>query len=120
MYISYDLYRSKNPQEIFNQEKVEFVIENDDHLVAIDDILNHILATHISNLPEVKKYGTAYIGRMQLVELEVTDKDILHLDEQQFRHFMATIMPNLPIKWSKTTNDMDESKTLELNKSEKD
>lgn len=107
MYIRYELYRSSKPDEIFNQEAIEVVIENDDHLVMIDKVINDVLVQHIQNLPEVKKYGTAYIGRMKIVNIEITDKDKIDLTEEAFRHFMSTIMPYLEIIWSQTNKDVE-------------
>lgn len=102
MYIRYKLYRTgKNVDICFNTEMIEFVIENDDHLVMIDDILTSVLTKHLQSLPEVKKYGIAYVGRMEIVNIEITDKDYVNLTEEQFRHYMSTINPNLQIIWSK-------------------
>lgn len=105
MLIRYKLYRSKHSDEVFNAEMIKFNIENDDHLVDIDNILQYLLTTHIQQLPEVKKYGTAYIGRMEIVNIEITDEDNLNLTEEAFRHYMSTIMPHLEIIWSKTTSN---------------
>ena len=87
MYIRYKLYRSSVPDEVFNSEMIEVPIENDDHIVMIDKILQDVLTQHISDLPEVKKYG-------------------LNLTEEAFRHYMSTILPHLEIIWSQPTNDI--------------
>lgn len=105
MLVRYRLYRSKYPDVVFNSETIKFVIENDDHLVALDDILTRILSYHIQNLPEIKKFGIAYVQRMEIEFMEITDEDNVNLDEQSFRHYMSTINPNLRIVWSKTTNN---------------
>lgn len=110
MIVRYELYRASKPDEIFNAEAVEFVIENDDHLVMIDDILTQMLSKHIQELPEVKRYGIAYVDRMKIVNIEITDKDVVNLTEESFRHFISTINPNLTIIWSKTTNDIPDDK----------
>lgn len=107
MLIRYKLYRASKPDVVFNAEMIKVNIENDDHLIAIDDILTGILSQHIQNLPEVKKYGIAYVGRMEIVNLEVTDEDNLNLTEDQFRNYMANINPLLPIVWGKTTNNIE-------------
>lgn len=112
MYIKYELYRSKTG-EMFNTEKIEWVIQDNRDLVDIDNRINQVLATHISQLPEVKKYGTAYIGRMKLVSIEINDNDELGgLDEQGFRSYMANseVMPLLTIEWNKTTNNTTKKK----------
>ena len=60
MYIKYELYRAKN-QELFNAEMIEWVLETDKDLIEIDKRMRDVLMQHIQNLPEVKKFGTAYI-----------------------------------------------------------
>lgn len=98
MFIHFKLYRSKN-NEVFDEGKVEFNIENDDQLVAIDDIMTRIMSDYINNTNEVKKYGIAYVDRLEITLLEITEKDNLQLDEEQFKHYMSTINPNIKIKW---------------------
>lgn len=107
MYIRYKLYRSSVPDEVFNSEMIEVPIENDDHIVMIDKILQDVLTQHISNLPEVQKYGTGYIGRMEIVNIEINDNDNLNLTEEAFRHYMSTILPHLEIIWSQTDTNMN-------------
>jgi len=120
MYITYELYRSSKPDEMFNAEKVEIPIENDDQLVAIDDIINKVLAVHIQNLPEIKKFGIAYVGTMKIIEIEMTDNDNLNMTEDQFRHFMSTInlFLNIPIIWSITNKDIEKEKEPDKTKAE--
>ena len=110
MYIRYKLYRSSKPEEIFNQEMIEVPIENDDHLVMIDKVIQDVLTRHISELPETLKYGTGYIGKMDIVNIEITDKDNINLTEDAFRHYMSTIMPKLEIIWSQKEITNDEAK----------
>lgn len=110
MYIKYELYRSKT-DEMFNAEKIEWVIKDSKDLVDIDNRINQVLATHISQLPIIKKFGTAYIDRMKLVGIEINNNDELGgLNEQAFRGYMANseVMPLLPIEWNKTTTNIDE------------
>ena len=107
MYIRYNLYRA-DLKTIFNSEMIEFVIENDDHLAMIDKILQDLLTQHIQNLEEVKKFGIAYVGKMEIVNIEITDKDNINLTEEAFRHYISTIMPYLSIVWSQTIKDIDE------------
>ena len=112
MLVKYKLYRASKPEEVFNAEMIKINLENDDHLIAIDDILAGVLAQHIQNLPEVKKYGIAYVGRMEIVNIEITDEDTIDLDETKFRSYMTQIMPYLTVIWNKTTNNIDESKNI--------
>lgn len=112
MYIKYELYRSKN-DEMFNAEKIEWVIKDNKDLIDIDNRINQVLATHISQLPIIKKFGTAYIGRMKLVGIEINDNDELGgLNEEAFRSYMANseVMPLLTIVWNKTTTNIDKGK----------
>lgn len=116
MLVRYKLYRASKPEEAFNAEMIKINLENDDHLIAIDDILAGVLAgvlaQHIQNLSEVKKYGIAYVGRMEIVNIEITDEGTIDLDETKFRAYMTQIMPYLTVVWNKTTNNIDESKNI--------
>ena len=98
MYIHFKLYRAKN-NEVFDEGKVEFNIQNDDHLVAIDDIMTKIMSDYINNTVQVRKYGIAYVGSLEITLLEVTNKDNLNLTEEQFKHYISTINPKLKVKW---------------------
>lgn len=109
MYIRYKLYRA-DMKTAFNAEMIEFIIENDDHLAMIDKILQDLLTQHIQNLSEIKKYGIAYVGKMEIVNIEITDKDNVNLTEEAFRHYMSTILPYLPIIWNVQSNNIDEDK----------
>lgn len=104
MYIKYELNRAKNG-EVFNREMIEWVLETDRDLVELDDRLNYLLAQHISNLEEVKKYGTGYIGSMKIVGLVITDKDYVGgLNEEAFKGYLsssAIIGPDI-IEWERT------------------
>ncbi len=101
MIVRYKLYRASKPEEVFNNEAIKINLENDDHLIAIDDILAGILAQHIQNLPEVKKFGIAYVGRMEIVNIEITDEDNVNLNETEFRSYITQIMPYLTVIWNK-------------------
>ena len=108
MYIKYELYRAKN-QELFNAEMIEWILNEDKDLIEIDRTMRDVLAQHISNLPEVQKYGTAYIGRMNIAGIEINDNDYLGgLTEEEFRKYMANpeVMPYLDIKWNKTKEEL--------------
>lgn len=108
MYIKYELYRAKN-QELFNAEMIEWVLQEDKDLIEIDKRMRDVLAQHISNLPEIQKYGTAYIGRMKIAGIEINNNDYLGgLTEEEFRKYMANpeVMPYLDIKWNKTEEEV--------------
>lgn len=110
MYIKYELYRAKN-QELFDAEAIEWVLKTDKDLIEIDKRMIDVLTQHISNLPVIKKFGTAYIGRMKIVGIQINNNDDLGgLDEKQFRNYMADseVMPYLPIKWCKSETIKDE------------
>lgn len=107
MYIRYKLYRSSKPDEMFNAEMIQVNIENDDHLARIDEVIQGVLTQHLEQLPEVKHFGIGYVGKMDLVNIEITDDDNVNLTEEAFRHYMSTIMPNLEIVWSQTEPDSE-------------
>ena len=103
MYIKYELYRAKN-NELFNAEMIEWVLTEDKDLIEIDRRIRDVLAQHIQQLPEVKNYGTAYIGNMKIVGIEINDNDDLGgLSEEEFRKYMKDpdVMPYLNIVWNK-------------------
>ena len=111
MYIKYELYRAKN-QELFNAEMIEWVLTEDKDLIEIDKRMRDVLAQHIQQLPEIKKFGTAYIGRMKIAGIEINDNDDLGgLNEEEFRKYMRNpeVMPYLDIVWNKG-KESEESK----------
>ena len=100
MFIHYKLYRSKT-KELFDEGKVQFNIENDDHLIAIDDIMTNVMSDYINNMEQVKKFGIAYIEKMEIPYIEITDEDNLGLSKDEFHHYMGTINPKIQIIWNK-------------------
>lgn len=109
MYIRYNLYRTgSHSDEIFNSEMIEFIIENDDHLVRLDEIIIGILTKHIQNLDIIKRNGIAYVGRMEVVNLEITDKDNINLEKEAFEHYLHTLNIHIPVIWNKQYNYMSE------------
>lgn len=108
MYIKYELYRSKN-NEIFDSGMVEVVIRDDRDLILLDNIISGIMKYHIEQLPEIKKYGTGYVGRCKLVSIVINDNDyVSDLNEEAFKGYVANINPNITIEWNRTTNDTSE------------
>lgn len=107
MLLRFCLYRSSQPDEIIQDGSLKFIIENDDHLSRIDDIIINMLGDYIDTIPEIKKYGLAYIGREEIVDMTITDEDNINLSEELFRQYMKTIFPQLTIIWNKTTNNIE-------------
>lgn len=104
MYIRYELYRSKYPDQMFNAEMIQWDLQTDKDIIELDKRMRDVLTQHISNLPEVKKYGTGYIGRMKIVNIEITDNDYTsHLGEEQFKAYVSNpeVMPYLTVIWNK-------------------
>lgn len=109
MYIKYELYRSKN-QELFNAEMIEWVLNDDKDLIEIDKRMRDVLVQHIKTLPEIQKYGIAYVGRMKIAGIEINDNDNLGgLNEEEFRKYMSSpdVMPYLDIKWNKKEDEVN-------------
>lgn len=104
MIIKYDLYRAKNG-EIFNREAIKWNLEKDEDILDLDTRLQFVLTKHISDLDEIKKFGSAYVGKMDIVSIQITDEDYTcELDEQHFMDYIKEILPNLNVLWCKTTN----------------
>lgn len=113
MYIKYELFRSKN-NEMFNSGMVEIVLRDDKDLIAIDDIISGVMKYHIQQLPEIKKYGTGYIGSVKLISIVVNDNDyVSDLNEEAFKGYMANINQNITVEWNRTANNTtDEQKPV--------
>ena len=108
MYIKYEMFRSKN-NEMFNSEMVEIVLRDDKDLIAIDDIISGVMKYHIQQLPEIKKYGTGYIGSVKLISIVINDNDyVSDLNEEAFKGYIANINQNLIVEWNRTTNNTTE------------
>ena len=110
MYIKYELYRAKNPEECFNKEMIEWVLKTDKDIIEIDKRMRDVLTQHIQSLPEIQKYGIAYVGRMKIVGIEINDNDYTcELDKTQFIAYMKNecVMRYLDIVWNKTEKESD-------------
>lgn len=108
MYIKYEMFRSKN-NEMFNSGMVEIVLRDDKDLIAIDDIISGVMKYHIQQLPEIKKYGTGYIGSVKLISIVINDNDyVSDLNEEAFKGYIANINQNLIVEWNRTTNNTTE------------
>lgn len=108
MLIRYELYRSKYPDEMFNAEMIKWNLSTDKDLIEIDRRLGEVLTHHMQSLPEVQKYGTGYVGRMKIINIEITDEDDLGgLDEESFRAYLSNpeVNVNIPVVWSKDKKD---------------
>ena len=105
MFIHYKLYRSKNTNEVFDEGKIQFNIINDDYLIAFDDILTKVMSDYINSTPEVKKYGIAYVDRLEIMYLEITDDDVIDLGETEFLNYMKSVVPNMKFVWNRKSFD---------------
>lgn len=112
MLLRFCLYKSSEPDKIIQDGSLKFIIENDDHLARIDDIIINMLGDYIDTIPDIQKYGIAYIGREEIIDLTITDEDNINLSEEAFRHYMSTILPKLSIIWSKTTNNTENENNI--------
>ena len=115
MYIKYELYRSKN-NEMFDSGMVEVVLKDDRDLVILDDIISSVMKYHIQQLPEIKKYGTGYVGRCKLVSVVINDNDyVSDLNEEAFKGYIANINQNITVEWNRSTNNIvDEQKPVKI------
>lgn len=108
MYLKYVLFRSKN-NEIFNSGKIELVLKDDRDIIMIDKLIEDVMKHYITQLPEIKKFGLAYIGSVKLVSIVINDNDyVSELNEEGFKGYMANINPNLTVEWNRTTNNITE------------
>ena len=103
MYIKYELYRAKNG-ELFNAEMIEWPLNTDEDIIEIKERMTQVLTQHIQSLDEVKKYGTAYIGKMKIAGIEINDNDyICDLDREHFENYIhdINVLGHIDIKWNK-------------------
>lgn len=123
MYITYTIYRSKNEDKI-DTRKIELPIEDFKQLLHLDHLLSSVITQDINSLQIIKKFGTAYIGKIKCDEIEILDTDNTDaMNEEQFKEYFKTIS-DVPLKWSKkedtingkeNTNKTGEHKTRKSN-----
>lgn len=100
MYITYTIYRSRNGEKI-DTRKIELPIGDFRQLLHLDHLLSSVITQDINSLQIIKKFGTAYIGRIICEEIEILDKDNTDaMNEEQFREYFKTVS-DIPLKWSK-------------------
>lgn len=126
MYITYTIYRSRNGEKI-DTRKIELPIGDFRQLLHLDHLLSSVITQDINSLQIIKKFGTAYIGRIVCEEIEILDKDNTDaMNEEQFREYFKTVS-DIPLKWSKKeviengkedTNKTSEHKTGESDSKE--
>lgn len=105
MFVHFKLYRSSKKDEVFDEGKIQFNITNDDYLIAFDDILQNIMTNYINDTEQVKKYGIAYVDRLEIQFIEITNDDIIDLGETEFKNYMKSVVPNLEIVWNRKSFD---------------
>jgi hypothetical protein len=89
---------------MFNAEMIKWNLETDKDLIEIDRRLGEVLTQHIQTLPEIQKFGTGYMGRMKIVNIEITNEDDLGgLDEVGFKTYLTNpeVNVNIPVIWNK-------------------
>ena len=109
MLIDFTLTRTKN-KGIIDQGYIKVDIENVLKDVPIDnnkfidkliEIIQSVLSEHITQLPDIKRYGYAYIDKLIINGITVEQDDIITLSEEEFKTELNTKMPNLSVKWNK-------------------
>lgn len=106
MLIKYELYRSKDKNEEIDRGILSVPIETNPQLLDIDSIILHLLDDYINGLEIIKKFGRAYVGAVNLVDVTVTNEDkAIDITEEAFKEYMNQIIPNLKVVWNKTTNE---------------
>lgn len=104
MYITYTIYRSKNGDKI-DTRKIELPIGDFRQLLHLDHLLSSVITQDINSISIIKKFGTAYIGKIECNEIEILDKDNTdEMNEEQFREYFKTVS-DTPLKWSKKEID---------------
>ena len=101
MNIHFRLYRSSNKEEAFDEGIVQFKIENDEHLILLDDIITRCMSDYITDTEEVKRFGIAYVDRLEILFIEITDDDKIEISEKEFMKYINTILPKIKTIWNK-------------------
>ena len=122
MYITYEMYRSKN-KEYIDTRKISLPIGDFRQLLNLDGLIISVIHNDIKSIPMIKKFGVAYIGDIRCTEIEIIDEDNTDaMNEKQFREYFKEMSDT--IKWSKKeeanggkndTNQSSEHKTGEGN-----
>lgn len=107
MFIHFKLYRSKVKDEIFDVGKLQYNINNTDELLFIDDIISKITSEYITDHELIKKNGLAYMDRMEITLIEITDEDVIEISETECMRFLQTELPKFKFVWNKSKFNPD-------------
>lgn len=101
MYITYSAYRSKN-NDFIAKRTISLPIGDFRQLLNLDGIILSVIKKDLNNLPNINKFGVAYVGDIHCEKIEITDEDNTDaMNEEQFREYFKEIS-NIPLIWSKT------------------
>lgn len=123
MKIGFKLTRNKNKgiiEEGYIEVKLEdalkdIPLEDNRYINALTYILQNTLTQYISDLPEIKKYGSAYIGGLEITGIVIEDTDELYITREEFLNEIHTKMPKLAVVYDKqVTNISNEEKSVKI------
>lgn len=115
MYITYSAYRSKN-NDFIDRRKISLPIGDFRQLLNLDGIILSVIKEDLINIPNINKYGTAYIGDIRCEQFEIVDEDNTDaMNEEQFREYFKEIS-NVPLIWSKKEEVKDAESRQDTNK----
>lgn len=113
MYITYSAYRSKN-NEFIDRRTISLPIGDFRQLLNLDGIIVSVIEQDLINIPNINKFGRAYIGELKCERFEIVDEDNTDaMNEEQFREYFKEIS-NVPLIWSKTNQSQEEKVELEI------
>ena len=114
MFIHYNIYRTgKRKDEIIDSGKLQYNLQNDSDILILREIIYKLLNQYTTELPEVKKYGTGYIGKIEILYIEITDDDNITTPKEAFNIYHDVELKDLLFKWSKTAQEQQQDVKLE-------
>ena len=100
MIVSFTLFRSKYPNEIIVEDKLEYPIE-DTVLISLDFLISKLIQEYSFKNTCVRRFGLAYIGSAKINSIEINDKDDFELNEDGFKSLVDHIFKDVVIIWNK-------------------
>lgn len=104
MFIHYNIYRTgKNKDKIIDSGKIQYNLQNDSEILILREIIYNLLNKYTSELPQVKQYGSGYIGKVELLFAEITNDDNITTPKEAFETYQKSELNDIYFKWNKST-----------------
>lgn len=102
MYIHFKIYRTgKHKNDIIDTGIIQYNLNNDSEILILRELIYKLLNQYTSELDVVKHNGTAYVGKVEILFVEITDEDNITTPENAFDTYRQTELSDIYFKWSK-------------------